>query len=356
MKITFVTASLGSGGSERVVSLLSNCLSERGYDIEIICLKYNEVYYSLNEKVHVTLANKEMTSHGLLTEIFWFRKHIKCTRPDVVIAFTEGVYCFVICALLYSGIPVISSERNDPSTMSIIRKVLRKVFLPYTSGLVVQTLKIKKYFPGKIQRKTSVIFNPVDGHVFNNKPTAIKQQIINVARLYPQKNHLMLIDAFSKISSTFPNCKLMIYGEGPMRCKLEKYIRSINLQNKIFLPGRSKNVIEEMRHSQIFCLSSDYEGMSNSMIEAVCVGLPIVSTRVSGTEELVKDGKNGYLVDCGDTDSLAESLSKLLRNPGQCKSFAEYSKSMCEMFNLDKIADEWLVVIEKVIKEHRVNK
>ena len=94
MKIVFTLASLGSGGAERVVSLLANKMAEQGHQVEIICLKFNDVYYELHPDVKVTLAMEKTKNR--LTEVFWLRKYIKQEKPDVVIAFTEGVYCFTI--------------------------------------------------------------------------------------------------------------------------------------------------------------------------------------------------------------------------------------------------------------------
>ena len=107
MRITFLLASLGSGGAERVVSLLANKLVERGHQVEIICLKFNDVYYQTDLRVKVTLAMQQTKNR--LTEVLWLRKYIKQQKPDVVIPFTEGVYCFTILSLLGTGIPIIAS-------------------------------------------------------------------------------------------------------------------------------------------------------------------------------------------------------------------------------------------------------
>ena len=110
MKIIYTLASLGSGGAERVVSLLANQMNAQGHQIEIICLKYDDVYYQTDEGVKVVLAEHLGKS---IPELKWLRKHVREEKPDVVIAFTEGVYCFTIAALLWRKIPWIGSERLD---------------------------------------------------------------------------------------------------------------------------------------------------------------------------------------------------------------------------------------------------
>lgn len=160
MKIIYLLASLGSGGAERVVSLLANKMSKDGHNVQIVCLKFNDEYYHLDEKVKVVKAMEHTANR--LTELFWLRNYINHEKPDVVIPFTEGVYCFTILSLLGTGIPIIASERLDPAAMSIPRKILKRLLLPYADWLVVQTQSIKEYFPPKIQKKTSVIYNPVN--------------------------------------------------------------------------------------------------------------------------------------------------------------------------------------------------
>ena len=371
MKIAFLLASLGSGGAERVVSLLANKMVELGHQVEIICLKFNDIYYQTDSRVKVTLAMQQ--TENRLTELFWLRKYVKKQKPDVVMPFTEGVYCFTILSLLGTGIPIIASERLDPAAMSPIRKFLKRLLLPYADWLVVQTQSIKDYFPKSIQKKTSIIYNPVNEAVFkspdglqvqganaassvqsSNTPMEGRSQerlnrIISVGRLYPQKNQKMMIRAFAKVADEFPDWQLVIYGEGPLRESLESIVESLEMQDRVLLPGRTEHVIEELRKSKIFCMSSDYEGMSNSMIEAICVGLPIVTTDVSGVKELVEDGVNGFVVPCGDVDKLSTSFEKLMNSGQLIKDFSKFSYAKRELFKIDSIVGQWEKLIQHVV-------
>lgn len=371
MKISFLLASLGSGGAERVVSLLANEMVGRGDQVEIICLKFNDIYYQTDPRVKVTLAMQQTKNR--LTELFWLRKYIKKQNPDVVIPFTEGVYCFTILSLLGTGIPIIASERLDPAAMSPTRKFLKRLLLPYADWLVVQTQSIKDYFPKKIQKKTSIIYNPVVTEVFkspdgfqvqganaassvqsSNTPIEGRSQerlnrIISVGRLYPQKNQEMMIRAFAKVADKFPDWQLVIYGEGPLRESLESIVESLEMQDRVLLPGRTEHVIEELRKSKIFCMSSDYEGMSNSMIEAVCVGLPIATTDVSGVKELVENGVNGVIIPCGDVDKLSTTFSDLMNSGRLLEEYSKNSYAKRKLFRIDFIVKQWEQQIQQII-------
>ena len=351
MKIIYTLASLGSGGAERVVSLLANKMDEMGHEVEIICLKYDDVYYQTNDSIKVVYGKGQAKNN--LSELFWLRKHIVQEKTDVVIAFTEGVYCFTIAALMGTKIPVIASERLDPSAMTWKRNLLKRLLLPYVDWLVVQTRTIKEYFPKRIQKKTTVIFNPVslssspkgEG---SGKSEEKMNRIISVARLFPQKNQEMMIRAFAMIANEYPEWELVIYGEGPLRDKLEELVSILNLQGKVLLPGRTDHVIEELQKSKVFCLSSDYEGMSNSMIEAICVGLPIVSTNVSGTEELIEDGVNGYVVPIHGVKEMSLALSKIMSDESLMIQMGETNLLKSSRFELNAIVDEWMSLIAKV--------
>lgn len=391
MKIIYLLASLGSGGAERVVSLLANRMCEDGHNIQIVCLKYNDVYYTLHDKIKVVAATEHASNR--IMELFWLRKYIQKEKPDVVIPFTEGVYCFTILALLGTRIPIIASERLDPAAMSLPRKFLKRLLLPYADWLVVQTESIKAYFPKSIQKKTSVIYNPVNDEVFENprmdsrvqsskckgtasydysshdfchnssKQTSLTDlvvpkiqslklnRIISVARLYPQKNQKMMIEAFAKIADEFPDWQLVIFGEGPLRSSLELLVKSLQLDGRVLLPGRTEHVVEELRKSKIFCLSSDYEGMSNSMIEAICVGLPIVTTNVSGVKELVDDNINGFVVECGNVDRMCSALSSLMGNESLMNCFAQKSFERRRLFQMDVVNNKWNSLINQVSKK-----
>ncbi len=388
MKLLFITASLNSGGSERVMSLLANMFSQKGNNVEIVCLNKPVVFYQMDEKVTVSLVSNILGSNNLLKKAWWLRKHVSDEKPDAVIAFMTSIYCMTLLSLFGLHIPVITSERIDPNHSDALRKLLRMIFLPLTAHHIVQTEQIKAYYPKFIRKKTSVIFNPVRDEVFSQPISSPKERdgqrneiqdelqvqglnvvscvqcssvddtllpkmnrIISVGRLTEQKNQKMMIQAFAKVSEGFPDWQLVILGEGPLRSSLELLVKSLQLEGRVLMPGRTEHVIDELRKSKVFCLSSDFEGMSNAMIEAICVGLPIVTTNVSGVSELVEEGKGGYMVPCGDVDQLAQALQKVMSNNNLQKTMADYNLKKAAFFKLNNIVDQWEQLILQVIQK-----
>lgn len=370
MKLSFVTANLGSGGAERVTSLLANQFCQKGYDVEIIFFRDRLIFYELDSRVKVVVIGEECHSNAMWRKVLWLRNYVEKTKPDVVIPFRVSVYCTTILSLLGLSVPIIASERIDPRIPDSYWTLLRKILLPFVKHFVVQTNYIKSYYPKFIQKKTTVIPNPVRDEVFSlpqpslkgggdkryespggllaqgaNAESSVRSQklnrIISVGRLYPQKNQEMMIRAFAKVADDFPDWQLVIFGEGPLRAELESLVSSFKLQDRVLLPGRTENVVGELRKSKIFCLSSDYEGMSNSMIEAICVGLPIISTKVSGTEDLVKDGENGLLIEIGDENSMSRGMKRLIEDDNMMNKMSKNSCCSGKLFRLENIVEKW---------------
>lgn len=167
MKLSFVTANLGSGGAERVTSLLANQLCQRGYEVEIVFFRDRLVFYELDERVKIVVIGEQCHSEAMWRKMLWLRKYVKELEPDVVIPFRVSVYCTTILSLLGMSVPIIASERIDPHIPDSYWTCLRKLLLPFVKHLVVQTAYIKSYYPKFIQKKTSVIPNPVRDEVFS---------------------------------------------------------------------------------------------------------------------------------------------------------------------------------------------
>ena len=357
MKLAFITANLGSGGAERVTSLLANQFCQKGYEVEIVFFRNRLVFYDLDERVKIVVIGEQCHSEAMWRKMLWLRSYVKKEKPDVVIPFRVSVYCTTILSLLGLSVPILASERIDPHIPDSYWTYLRKLLLPFVKHLVVQTEYIKSYYPKFIQKKTSIIYNPVNDEVFHqieNGELKIENgerlnRIISVGRLYPQKNQEMMIRAFAKVADKFPEWQLVIYGEGPLRESLELIVDSLELQDRVLLPGRTEHVIEELRKSKIFCMSSDYEGMSNSMIEAICVGLPIITTNVSGTEELIIDGKNGFLVPPNDEEQMAQCFNTLMGSDEFLNQFSVYNKKLSCRFKTEAIVNQWEQLLNEII-------
>lgn len=214
-----------------------------------------------------------------------------------------------------------------------------------SDGFVFQTKEAKMYFSKSIQKRSAVIPNPVfvDEKYIKKNYSGKINYIVSVGRLEKQKNYKMLIDAFAEIVSDIDNCRLTIYGEGSIRGELERYINEKGLIDKVLLPGRINNIHEKLMESDLFVLSSDYEGMSNALMEAMAIGLPCISTDcpIGGSAELIENHKNGLLVPVGDKDKLKEAIRHLVSNNNLASEMGENAKFIRKSNSLQQISDMW---------------
>lgn len=351
MKLTFVTSTLHAGGAERVISLLANSFCQKGYEVEIVCINKHLVFYPIDEKVKVWFAEDEVKSPSILKKVLWLRNHIKNDRPDVVIAFMLEVYCVTLASLIGVSVPVISSERIDPHFFGRAKGLLRWLLLRRTTHLVVQTVRIKDFYSAKLQSRTTIIPNPVTDKVFSLTPTLKQKRIIAVGRLAYQKNYPMMFRAFAKVHHDFPDWQLVVYGNGPQKEEIRGVIERLGMEGHIILAGKSDHVVEEMNKSSLFVMSSDYEGMSNALLEAVCVGLPVISTDVSGARDLITEGVNGYIVPVGNERALTLALSSMLSSPEKMDEMGRQSKALAPRFREEQIVGQWEELIKKVVRQ-----
>ena len=163
-------------------------------------------------------------------------------------------------------------------------------------------------------------------------------------RLEPQKNYSMALRAVQKVKKVYPDIQLDIFGKGKAADRIQEEINQLDLSENVVLHGWSDNTIREFQSRDLYMLTSNSEGMPNSLMEAMAVGLPCISTDCeTGPSDLITDGIDGYLVPINDSDMLANRLLKLIEMNYE-ERIAMGNKAhekMKTMFHSDAIADKW---------------
>jgi len=316
--IIIVGRNLLPGGAERVIVQLANYFANKNIDVTIITIDSYDVFFELDARIDVikigTASDNKLVDKCV--RYSKLRSKIMKIRPGVVLSLPEDVGIYVLLAMIGTGIPVFVSERNNPWVMPDVRitRLLRKMMYPFASGIIFQTEMAKSFFSKRIQNKGTIIGNPVDiSRIPDPYIGERKHTIAGVGRLAEQKNFELLINAFSDFNKTNPEYNMVIYGEGDLRERLEKLVENLNLKDKVSLPGAASDVLEKINSCAMFVLSSDYEGMPNVLLEAMCMGMPVISTDCPscGPRELIKNGKNGFLVSVGDKTELVSTMNKM---------------------------------------------
>ncbi len=351
--LLYFIGSLGEGGAQRVVSILTKYQVEQ-CNVEVLTYYDVEPLFELDERVKFSCIQKETgTKKNVFKNLLCLRKHFKEHR-GVILSFLAPFNVLAMAAHVGLKTPIIVADRNDPRKVPgnfIVRKI-RDFLYRFADAVAVQTGYNKKYFSKKIQEKSTIIYNPID---LGEKAglalrTEKKKQIVTVARLMPQKNHKLIIDAFAEIANEFPEYEVVFYGDGPEKENIEQYIKSKNLSERFRLPGKITNVPERISEAEVFVLSSDYEGMPNALIEAMCVGMPVISTKVSGATDLIQNGANGYLIEVGDTAGLKNAIKTLLLDEELRTEFGKKATAINVDLNTDRIVERWRSLIESISK------
>ncbi|NFO31263.1 glycosyltransferase family 4 protein [Clostridium botulinum] len=355
MKIVFFIGGLGGGGAERVVCNLSDYLSKKN-DVTILTLSSIKSIYKINQKVtHINLENDKKIKLFLLKNtyrIYNLYKFIKIKEYDIIITFLP-IPSFIM--LLFRSIikaPILVSVRNDPKIeyKSKYMNLIMKWLYPRADGFVFQTEEAKNYFKNIINNNYDIIPNPINKEFLIDPFCGEREKVIvSVGRLVAQKNHILLINAFSEICNKYPEYKLIIYGDGELRDKLEQRIEELNLNNRVILPGNVENVPKHIYKASLFILSSDYEGMPNALMEAMALGLPVISTDCpcGGPNFLIKHGINGILIPVGNSKELVSAIDIVLTDKDYLNKLSKESSKICENLSPERIFLKWQKYIYK---------
>ena len=350
MKVTFLISSTYGGGAERVTCNLANYLKNKGYTIEILCMRKTEKSYFLEKEIKVSPIIKDYRKKNSIFDYLIFfhkiRKYmIRHDDVDVYIVMLPIITVIMMILRKYTNAKVIASERGNPSSYSKIRQVLLKYYAKQADVFVFQTVDAKLWYGKSVEKCQSIVIpNAVNPEFICPYYEGKKiKRIISAGRLVKQKNFSILIKAFSKICHDFSDYKLTIFGEGPEKENLINLSRKYDVHEKVEFLGQTDLLSEELEKSTIYVLSSDYEGMPNILIEAMAVGLPCIATDCpcGGPKFLIKDRVNGILIPVGDADRLEESIRELLSNSSYREKLGFEAKKICERLNPEKIYAIW---------------
>ena len=341
MKIIIVSGSLNRGGAERVISILSGELVKRGWDVTILTILSNKCGYQLNPKIKVRDLSRKGSFFLVPRLAKAVRKVIIEQKPDAVVSFMIAVNIVTWLATRGLDIKFIPSERNDPSIgRRLTFKIMQNIVYRTSTKTVFQTERAKKFFSEKIQKNSVIIHNPVTVKTYAQDKRDTK--IVSIGRLEPQKNQKLLIDAFAEIHKKHPDYKLDIYGEGSLKDALTEQIKELGLHEVVQLRGNHNNVHEQISNAAFFVLTSNFEGQSNALLEAMMMGIPCISTNCCGAEDVIVNGISGLLIHIGEKDELVEAMEKMITNQKEANIMGTKGMQIiCKEYNTESIVDQW---------------
>lgn len=357
MRIFFYTSQIAFGGAERVMSILANHFVADGHFVMFFLGKEHEITYPLDERIVLRFHSNTVSFCKPLTifkEAKMGRQAMDDFKPDVVITFFSQMAIFAHLAIGRRNISLIYSQRNDPQQDKGHVRLREKFATRWANGIVFQSAAVKELYNKAIKKKSVVITNPFSAKTLPSYELSEANDIvITVGRLAPQKNHVLLIDAFSKIVKTHPSLQLHIYGQGPLKEVLQSKIDSMGLHERVILKGTTNTIWDEMKKARLFVLSSNHEGIPNVLIEAMCMGMPCISTDFSpngAVEELIANNENGLIISCDDRSALEEAMNHLLDNDNESKRLGDNAKKLIDKVDDSSVYAQWRNLCYNLIK------
>lgn len=359
------------GGSERVVSTMANYWAQHGNAISIVTLRGGEDdFYPLSANIaRIDLRNARASAHpvqalfGNLSRISALRDAILKLQPDAIISFTTRINVITLLAARGLQIPVLVSERCDPSQLKLpwIWKKLRRHIYPFAQHVVLQCRQALQNSGGMLgDSRFTVIANPVVEANLNraeHEELNLRTQVglashsrilMGLGRFEVQKGFDLLIQAFARVSENRPDWKLVLVGDGSQSSELEKLVELHQLQGRVHMPGRVQRSSDWLRLADIFVFPSRFEGFPNALLEAMACSLPVISFDCpSGPGEIIEHGRNGMLVKTIDEKALAESMAVLMDDAELRRKLAAQARDVLQRFSVSRIMGLWGSILPK---------
>jgi GalNAc-alpha-(1->4)-GalNAc-alpha-(1->3)-diNAcBac-PP-undecaprenol alpha-1,4-N-acetyl-D-galactosaminyltransferase len=353
LRIAFVIPSLGPGGAERVASLLCNDWVRQGHAVTLATFDAAgaEPFFTLENGV-VIRDLPASTSRGLaarlganITRISRLRSLLRQFHPDVVVSFMTEANVVALRACRGLGVPVVISERNQPDRPGLgrLRKLARRLSYPLASAMVVQTEAIASWARARFRIPIHVIPNPVQIGPSGTRYRSDVHQLVALGRLTHQKGFDVLVKSFAAVAGKHPSWRLVIYGEGPDRSLLERLRTGYGLDEKISLPGLTKDSAGVLRRAGLFALPSRFEGYPNALLEALACGLPVIATACpGGTSEILANGRHGMLVPPDDISAMAAALDAMMSASDLREAYASQARLAAARLDSTVVSKRWL--------------
>lgn len=358
-RVLFVTHSLGTGGSERVTVSLANHFAERGCSVTLVPLSRVNTEYQVHHGVSI---DRGMPQGGRRFARGWrklryLRSIIDSARPDAVVSLGAG-YVYLSLISIFARTAMITSVRNDPAFLlrkHPLRRISYRLAFLLSSRIALQTRGALDFFGPRIRKKAVVIDNPLPGKLTHNPaPFASRQrEIVSFGRFVPQKRLDVLIEAFDIFRKSHPDFRLALFGRGPELENIVAMVRGRGLERTVSIEDFRKDIHDRIRKAAMFVSTSDVEGMSNSMLEAMAIGLPAVCTDCppGGSRETIEKYGTGLLARIGNPENVAEQMSAIAGCSQLADGMIASGVRLAQDLDIGVVGDTWLALAESVIAE-----
>lgn len=366
LRVLHIIPNFGPGGAERLVVNLMEDIDKERFEVAAVSL-YPE---------SGTILEKEIKEKGL--KVYYLNKHqgldlrmilqlyrlFRDYRPDVVHTH-RYVLRYTLLPTILCHIPVRVHTVHNIAQKEVdwIGKIVHWIAFHFV-GIVPVSISqevadtVKDIYGQNLY--TPVIYNGIPTHRFvhQSKEANIKKEndlvLLHIGRFEQQKNHRLLVEVFRYTIKEYPQMQLWLMGDGSLKPDIEEFVKRNGLDKKVLFLGIRNDVPEVLSKSDIFILSSNWEGVPMSILEAMAAGKPVIATKVGGIPELVKDGETGILVSPGDKETLAQAILRLAKDPELRQRMGkEGQRRAIERFDIAQTSREYEALYLKLLRKDK---
>lgn len=355
MRLLYITNGItGIGGLERVLSIkLSYFTDTLGYDVHVVTLNESQShpFYTFSSKIQVHNINTPKNSVSyLISYIRGINDVVKQVSPDLISVCDDGLKGLYIPLWIHKRYQSIIYERH--ASLRLNNSKVQSFLIKLGGCLFDRVILLTAYNRTEwISNNLEVIPNPLSFPV-DEKSALTHKRIICVGSLSHNKGYDLLIKAWGKIASRYPDWKISIYGRGDSSV-YAPMLRDAKVSDSITFCGPTTEIKQKMLESSFLVLPSRSEGFGMVLIEAMACGLPCVSYDCPcGPRDIVQNGKNGFLIPPQDTDALAAGIEKLIQDHSLLQKMSENAIKSVSPYQISHVASKWASLFNQLIKRN----
>ncbi len=350
-RICYVIDHLDIGGAQRQLVELVKRMPRQTWEPIVIALSTSRRTLG-DELAQAGVTVHYIPQHGAFDARCLKRltRLLRLYRPSIVhtFLFTADTYGRIAARLAGVG-PVICAIRNTVDDMPRRHRLMNRWLMHWTARVTVNADAERRSFVaqgGIPDAKIRTIYNgidvPTDAPSLNGayrREWGIPDQapiVAMIARLAPQKDHRTFLEAAQRIARVVPDARFLLVGDGPCRAQVEQWVAELGLADRTRLLGARRDVRQLLDSIDVCVLATHFEGCSNTLMEAMAAGVPVVATNVGGNPELVADGETGLLVPPKDPDALAAAIQRLMADTAAARAMGARGRArMAGQFSMD---------------------
>ena len=359
-KIAFMVKTFEGGGAQRVIHTLARYYVEQGIEVHIFTMYHAESYPVFPGLFfwNIGIDRADTSVEHNYEKIVWAADHAQ----------KMGIEAFIICstsAPMYEyalemkkkfSFKILAAMTNAPERSPVTEEARKRrdevfdVLYSEGAGFLFQNAYERDYFPETIREKSILVDNPLMDGIPASYVGEREKIVVSAGRFDEQKNFELLIRAFAKFHKIHNEYQLHIYGRGHMEKVYKELIGECNMENAIYLKPFTIDIHSRIRNAAVFVQSSNYEGVSNMLLEAIAMGLPVISTDCPayGAREFIKDGKNGCLVPVENEERLYEALERVIFTDAYQIEAGKESATIRERLSVENIGQQYLDYLESL--------